>query len=210
MPVMEGKAMLFKEFAQVDAFPVCLATNDPEEIIQTVKLIAPTFGGINLEDISAPRLLRDRGPAEGRARHPRLSRRSARHRRGRHGGAVQLAEDRRQADREPQGAGAGDRRRRRRLHEDDAGIGITEIIGCDRQGAISVDRADYQDGSMSEIKRWFTENTNPVRLSGGPDEVIEGCDVFIGVSGPGLLEPESLGKMARTRSCSRWPIRPPR
>jgi len=55
MPVMEGKAMLFKEFAQVDAFPICLATNDPQKIIQTVKLIAPTFGGINLEDISAPR-----------------------------------------------------------------------------------------------------------------------------------------------------------
>ena len=55
MPVMEGKAMLFKEFAGVDAFPICLATNDPEEIIQATKLIAPTFGGINLEDISAPR-----------------------------------------------------------------------------------------------------------------------------------------------------------
>src|SRR6187549_881258 len=55
MPVMEGKAMLFKEFAEVDAFPICLDTNDPEKIIQTVKLLAPTFGGINLEDISAPR-----------------------------------------------------------------------------------------------------------------------------------------------------------
>src|SRR6187402_1756213 len=55
MPVMEGKAMLFKEFAQVDAFPICLSTNDPQEIIETVKLMAPTFGGINLEDISAPR-----------------------------------------------------------------------------------------------------------------------------------------------------------
>ena len=55
MPVMEGKAMLFKEFAGIDAFPICLDTNDPEQIIQTVKLIAPTFGGINLEDISAPR-----------------------------------------------------------------------------------------------------------------------------------------------------------
>ena len=60
MPVMEGKAMLFKEFAQVDAFPICLATNDPEEIIQTVKLLAPTFGGINLEDISAPAVSRSR------------------------------------------------------------------------------------------------------------------------------------------------------
>src|SRR5258705_13655637 len=55
MPVMEGKAMLFKEFADVDAFPICLDTNDPDEIVQTVKLLAPTFGGINLEDISSPR-----------------------------------------------------------------------------------------------------------------------------------------------------------
>jgi malate dehydrogenase (oxaloacetate-decarboxylating) len=74
--------------------------------------------------------------------------------------------------------------------------GIREIIGCDRQGAISTERADYADGSMSGIKRWFAENTNDEKLSGGPNEVIEGCDLFIGVSGPGLIEPESLGKMS--------------
>ena len=73
--------------------------------------------------------------------------------------------------------------------------GITQIIGCDRKGAISTDRPDYADGSMSQIKKWFAENTNDEKLAGGPNEVIEGCDLFIGLSGPGLVEPESLAKM---------------
>ena len=73
--------------------------------------------------------------------------------------------------------------------------GITQIIGCDRQGAISTDRFDYVDGGMSPIKRWYAENSNPEKLSGGPNEVIEGCDLFIGLSGPGLIEPDSLAKM---------------
>ena len=80
MPVMEGKAMLFKEFAGVDAFPICLDTKDPDEIVDTVMRIAPGFGGVNLEDISAPALLRDRGPPQAPARHPGLPRRPARHR----------------------------------------------------------------------------------------------------------------------------------
>ena len=99
MPVMEGKAMLFKEFAGIDAFPICLDTNDPEKIIEAVKLMAPTFGGINLEDISAPRCFEIEDRAQGGARHPGLPRRPARHRGGDDGGAVQRAEDRRQADR---------------------------------------------------------------------------------------------------------------
>ena len=73
--------------------------------------------------------------------------------------------------------------------------GITEIIGCDRQGAISTERSDYADGSMTPIKRWYAENSNPEKLSGGPNEVIEGCDLFIGLSGPGLIEAKSLEKM---------------
>jgi malate dehydrogenase (oxaloacetate-decarboxylating) len=73
--------------------------------------------------------------------------------------------------------------------------GITQIIGCDRKGAISTDRDDYGDGSMSDIKKWFAENTNDEKLSGGPNDVIEGCDLFIGLSGPGLVEPDSLAKM---------------
>jgi malate dehydrogenase (oxaloacetate-decarboxylating) len=73
--------------------------------------------------------------------------------------------------------------------------GITEIIGCDRQGAISTERFDYVDGGMSPIKRWYAENSNPEKLSGGPNEVIEGCDLFIGLSGPGLVDAQSLEKM---------------
>ncbi len=79
MPVMEGKAMLFKEFAGVDAFPICLDTKDPDEIVETVKRIAAGFGGINLEDISAPRCFEIEDRLKARARHPRLPRRPARH-----------------------------------------------------------------------------------------------------------------------------------
>ena len=189
MPVMEGKAMLFKEFAQVDAFPICLSTNDPEEIIQTVKLIAPTFGGINLEDISAPRCFEIEERLKEELDIPVFHD-------DQHGTAVVVMAALfnslkivQQADREPEGAGARASAPpgvacTKMMQES----GIAEIIGCDRKGAISVDREDYKDGSMSEIKRWFAENTNPERLGGGPNEVIEGCDLFIGVSGPGLIE----------------------
>ncbi len=195
MPVMEGKAMLFKEFAQVDAFPVCLSTNDPEEIIQTVKLIAPTFGGINLEDISAPRCFEIEERLKEELDIPVFHD-------DQHGTAVvvmaALFNSLKIVNKPIEslkvlvlGIGAAGVACTKMMQES----GIKEIIGCDRQGAISVDREDYKDGSMSDIKRWFAENTNPERLSGGPNEVIEGCDMFIGLSGPGLLEPASLGKM---------------
>ena len=86
--------MLFKELAGVDAFPICLDTKDPDKIVETVKLIAPVFGGINLEDIAAPALLRGRGAAAQGARHPGLPRRPARHRGGGPGGPAQRAQDR--------------------------------------------------------------------------------------------------------------------
>ncbi len=79
MPVMEGKAMLFKEFGGVDAFPICLDTKDPDEIVSIVKALAPTFGGINLEDISAPRCFEIEDRLKADARHPGLPRRPARH-----------------------------------------------------------------------------------------------------------------------------------
>ena len=89
--------------------------------------------------------------------------------------------------------------------------GVTEIIGCDRQGALSTERGDYASGEMTEIKRWYAENSNPEKLSGGPAEVIEGCDLFIGLSGPGLIEPRRRWRRwPTTRSSSRWPTRPPR
>jgi malate dehydrogenase (oxaloacetate-decarboxylating) len=74
--------------------------------------------------------------------------------------------------------------------------GVSHVIGCDRRGAISTEREDYTAGEMSEIKRWYAENSNPDRLQGPPSEVIEGCDLFIGVSGPGLIRAEDLEKMA--------------
>src|SRR5262245_54511646 len=196
MPVMEGKAMLFKEFAQVDAFPICLDTNDPEEIIQTVKLLAPTFGGINLEDISAPRCFEIEDRLKDELDIPVFHD-------DQHGTAVvvmaALFNSLKIVGKPIEslrvlvlGLGA-------------AGIactkmmlasGVEQVIGCDRRGALSVDREDYRSGEMSEIKRWYAEHSNPERRHGGPDEVIEGCDLFIGVSGPGLISPEALGRMA--------------
>src|SRR3954453_8166044 len=195
MPVMEGKAMLFKEFAGVDAFPICLDTNDPEEIIRTVKLLAPTFGGINLEDISAPRCFEIEDRLKEELDIPVFHD-------DQHGTAVVVMAalfNSLKITGKPieslrvlvLGTGAAGIACTKMMQES----GITQIIGCDRQGAISTDREDYADDSMSGIKRWFAENTNDEKLSGGPNEVIEGCDLFIGVSGPGLIEADSLAKM---------------
>ena len=112
--------MLFKEFAGVDAFPICLDTQDPDEIVRAVELMAPTFGGINLEDISAPRCFEIEDRLKEIARHPRLPRRPARHRGGDDGGAVQRAEDHRQADRGAARADGWPRRRRGSGDQDDA------------------------------------------------------------------------------------------
>ena len=195
MPVMEGKAMLFKEFAGVDAFPIALDTNDPDEIVNTVKLIAPGFGGINLEDISAPRCFEIEDRLRDELDIPVFHD-------DQHGTAVVVMAALFNALKitgKPitelrvlvVGLGA-------------AGIactkmmlasGVPDIIGCDRRGAISTARDDYASGGMSSIKKWFAEVSNPNKLTGGPDEVIEGCDMFIGLSGPGVIQAESLAKM---------------
>jgi malate dehydrogenase (oxaloacetate-decarboxylating) len=195
MPVMEGKAMLFKEFADVDAFPIALDTNDPDKIVQTVKLIAPGFGGINLEDISAPRCFEIEDRLREELDIPVFHD-------DQHGTAVVVMAALFNALKitgKPitelrvlvVGLGA-------------AGIactkmmlasGVPEIIGCDRRGALSTARDDYASGGMSSIKKWFAENSNPNKLAGSPDDVIEGCDMFIGLSGPGVIKPESLAKM---------------
>ena len=196
MPVMEGKAMLFKEFADVDAFPICLDTNDPDRIIECVKLMAPTFGGINLEDISAPRCFYIEDALKDELDIPVFHD-------DQHGTAVVTMAALFNALKivgKPieslricvVGLGA-------------AGVAVTKmmlasgvehVIGCDRQGALSTERPDYQDGSLSEIKRWYAENSNPDKLAGGPNEVIDGCDVFVGLSGPGIMEATSLERMA--------------
>ncbi len=75
--------------------------------------------------------------------------------------------------------------------------GVTDIIGCDRQGAISTAREDYASDGMPAIKRWFAETTNPEKIQGGPNEVLEGADLFVGLSGPGLVDAKSLAGMNR-------------
>ena len=196
MPVMEGKAMLFKEFANVDAFPICLSTHDPDQIVNAVRLMSPTFGGINLEDISAPRCFEIEERLKDELDIPVFHD-------DQHGTAVVVMaalfnalkivgkslEDLRVL---VVGLGAAGVAVTKMMHAS----GVSQVIGCDRQGALSTEREDYAAGEMSEIKRWYAENSNPDKLQGSPADVIEGCDLFIGVSGPGIIPAEALGKMS--------------
>ena len=75
--------------------------------------------------------------------------------------------------------------------------GVEHVIGCDRKGALSTEREDYTSGAMNPTKRWYAESSNPDKVAGRPEEVIEGCDLFVGLSGPGIIPPEALGKMAK-------------
>ena len=185
MPVMEGKAMLFKEFADVDAFPICLDTQDADEIVKAVELIAPTFGGINLEDISAPRCFEIEERLKESIDIPVFHDDQHGTAVVDDGGAVQRAEDHRQAVEDLRvlvvGLGAAGVAVTKMM----LASGVTHIIGCDRRGALSTEREDYESGEMSEIKRWYAENSNPDALAGPPADAIEGVDLFIGLSGPG-------------------------
>jgi malate dehydrogenase (oxaloacetate-decarboxylating) len=195
MPVMEGKAMLFKEFAGVDAFPICLDTNDPDAIVAAVQAIAPTFGGINLEDISAPRCFEIEERLKATLDIPVFHD-------DQHGTAVVTfaalingakLTGKRLADLNVLivGLGAAGIAVARILLQ----AGVRSIIGCDSRGALHTDRVDYQDGTMPAIKRWFAEVTNPEKRVGPPADVIEGADVFIGLSGPGVMPASALGGM---------------
>ena len=196
MPVMEGKAMLFKEFAGIDAFPICLDTNDPDRIIDAVKLLAPTFGGINLEDISAPRCFVIEDALKEEVDIPVFHD-------DQHGTAVVTMAALFNALKivgKPisdirvvmLGLGAAGVAVTKMM----LASGVTKIIGCDRRGALSTQREDYVDGGMTEIKRWYSENSNPEGRLGPPAEVIEDADLFVGLSGPGLIEASALGRMA--------------
>ncbi len=197
MPVMEGKCCLFKEFAGVDAFPICLDTKDPDEIVRTVALMAPGFGGINLEDISAPRCFEIEDRLKRELDIPVFHD-------DQHGtavvvmaalfNAVKLTE-RRMEDLHVLVIGVGA-----------AGVAVTKIllaagvrhiIGADSRGALHVKRADYLDGSMNSVKRWFAEVTNPECRDGKPADVIDGADLLIGLSGAKALPAEALARMNR-------------
>jgi malate dehydrogenase (oxaloacetate-decarboxylating) len=192
MPVMEGKAILFKQFGNVDAFPLCIATQDTEEIIRFCKAIEPSFGGINLEDISAPRCftIEERLKAEldipvfhddqhGTAIVTLAGVINALKITGRTAGDMKLVVS---------GAGAAGLACTKILRE----FGFVNIVVCDRRGAIHAE----SDVGDNLAKRWFAEHTNPKRERGSLKDVIEGADMFIGVSAPGLLTRGDVERMS--------------
>jgi malate dehydrogenase (oxaloacetate-decarboxylating) len=196
MPVMEGKAMLFKEFAGVDAFPICLDTRDPDEIVATVKHLAPGFGGINLEDISAPRCFEIEDRLKAELDIPVFHD-------DQHGTAIVVlaalmnackitGRDLRSLRVLVTGLGAAGVAVTKILLE----AGVAHVVGADSRGVLSTQRADYADGSMNPMKRWYAEATNPDRLTGGPADAIDGMDLFIGLSGARIMPPEALARMA--------------
>ena len=191
MPVMEGKALLFKEFSGVDAFPICLDVSSPDEIVETVIRLAPTFGGINLEDIAAP------GAFEVEARLREALDIPVFHD-DQHGTAVvalaALENSIRIVGKEMQdlrcvilGAGAAGVAIAKIL----LGRGVGDVIVCDRQGPIHRGR----DG-LNDAKQWLAENTNIDGVSGTVSDAMVGTDVFMGVSGPGLVTREDVAAMA--------------
>jgi malate dehydrogenase (oxaloacetate-decarboxylating) len=195
MPVMEGKAMLFKEFAGVDAFPLCLATKDVDAIVETVALVAPGFGGINLEDISAPRCFEIEDRLKARLDIPVFHD-------DQHGtaivvlaallNAVKLTGKRLEDLRVlVVGLGAAGVAVTKILVE----AGVPHVVGVDSRGAVHTEREDYLDGTMNPVKRWYAEHSNPERLSGGPADVIGGTDLFIGLSGARVMPAEALSRM---------------
>ena len=190
MPVMEGKALLFKEFGGVDAFPICLDVSSPEEIIETVIRLAPTFGGVNLEDIAAPGAFQVEEALKEALDIPIFHD-------DQHGTAVvTLAAlenalritGKRMADLSIviSGVGAAGVAIGKIL----LGAGATNIVGVDSQGAVY----DGRDG-LNQWKQWFAENTNTERKQGQLSDVMHGADVFIGVSAPDILTQDDIRAM---------------
>ncbi len=194
LPVMEGKAALFKRFANIDAFPICLDTQDTEEIVRTVKAIAPVFAGINLEDISAPRCfeIEERLRAEldipvfhddqhGTAIVCLAALRNALKVVGKNIGDVHLVMS---------GAGAAGTAVLKLLFA----AGLKHATVADQKGIIHQGREDIEDGSSLA---WIAENTNHDQKQGTLKEALVGADVFIGVSAGNLLTAEDVQTMAK-------------
>jgi malate dehydrogenase (oxaloacetate-decarboxylating) len=191
LPVMEGKAALFKRFADVDAWPVCLDTQDVDEIVRTVQLIAPVYGGINLEDISAPRCFE----VERRLRE--LLDIPVFHD-DQHGTAIVVlaaltnalklvGKDLGECKIVMLGVGAAGTAIARLLVHSGAG----NIIGYDRHGAVHL----HRDGD-DEMRTWFVNHCNPNKFTGSVHEAMVGADIFIGVSGPNLINEADVAAMA--------------
>ena len=191
LPVMEGKALLFKHFAGVDGFPICLDVNTPDEIVETVVRLAPVFGGINLEDIAAPECFEIEERLNDLLDIPVFHD-------DQHGTAVvtlaalenALKITGKKMDELSvviAGVGAAGVAISKILMQ----AGVTRLVGVDRKGAIWEGRDD-----LNVAKLWFAEHTNPERREGALGEVMPGADVFIGVSGPGIITASDLRRMA--------------
>jgi malate dehydrogenase (oxaloacetate-decarboxylating) len=192
-PVMEGKALIFKEFAGVDAFPICLATKDVDEIVTIVKALAPVFGGINLEDVSAPRCFEIEERLQRELEIPVFHD-------DQHGTAVVVlaallnamklvGKTLRDARIVFTGAGASGIATAKLLMRE----GAQHIITCDRAGILYKGRTE----NMNSMKTWFAEHTNAGRLQGTVSDALRGADVFIGLSGPGVVSLKDVESMAR-------------
>ncbi len=193
LPVMEGKAMLFKEMAGVDSFPICLNTKDTEEIISIVKAIAPVFGGINLEDISSPRCFEIEERLKQELDIPVFHD-------DQHGTAVVMMAGminalkivgKQMSDIKVvfSGVGAAGIACTRML----IAAGVKHIVGATRSVGI-IRRGEAYENPMYQ---WYAEHTNPDNVGGTLSDAMEGADVFIGVSGPNVITVDDLKKMAR-------------
>ena len=191
MPVMEGKALLFKHFAGVDAFPICVKTSSVDELVDLVMRLEPTFGGINLEDIAAP------GAFEVEERLDELLDIPVFHD-DQHGTAIVclaaldnalkiVGKQHRDIKVVVAGVGAAGVAVSKILMN----AGVVNVIGVDRQGAVYDGR-----GGLNSSKQWFAENTNPDGLTGSLSEVMPGADVFIGLSAPDLITVDDVKAMA--------------
>ena len=191
LPVMEGKALLFKEFGGVDAWPIVLDTNDTEEIIRSVRAMASGFGGINLEDISAPRCFEIEDRLRAELDIPVFHD-------DQHGTAVVvlagLINSLKIVDKKPSdlrvivaGVGAAGTACTKILKS----YGVTDIIGYDREGALDQGR-NYGDNTM---KQWFADNTNPENVTGTLAEGLVDADMLLGLAGPDLVTAGQVSKM---------------
>ncbi|MBI4682700.1 MAG: NAD-dependent malic enzyme [Nitrospirae bacterium] len=193
MPVMEGKAMIFKEFAGINAFPIALNTTNTNEIIQTVRNIAPAFGGINLEDISAPRCFEIEQRLRQSLDVPVIHD-------DQHGTAVVVLaalinvsrlfrRDIKKLKAVISGAGAAGAATALML----AAYGVKDIIVCDRTGAIYAGRKEHMD----KYKNLLAKKTNLGKIKGSISHALKGANVFIGLSGPNIISTDDLRGMSK-------------
>ncbi|MGD9573021.1 MAG: NAD-dependent malic enzyme [Thermoleophilia bacterium] len=192
MPVMEGKSMLFKEFGDVDSYPICIDSKDPEVLIRTITAIAPAWGGINLEDIAAPVCFEVEDRLKETLDIPVFHD-------DQHGTAIVVlaallnalkitGEKIENLKVVCSGVGASGVACSKILMN----AGVQNIIGCDSKGAIYKGRTE----NMNFMKDWYAENTNPEGVRGGLTEAVRGANLFLGLSGPGTFSVEQLQTMA--------------